>query len=167
MKLYRVPDNYINYLWSIDCNVQKNNGERMYIGVVLEVEGVKYFAPLSSPKPNDYDNRGKVKKNSTALHRIVKDKGTDKEDFLGKIKFTSMIPVREDILIEVDIDSFHDLKYKNMLNKQIYYINGKKEKFSRDANIIYNDKINGNTYKFYYPFIVDFKKLEAGMKNYS
>ncbi len=160
MKIYQVTNEYIDYLFSIDSRVQKNNGDRKYIGIVFQIENFNYFAPLSSPKDNDFDESGKVKKSSPGLHRIVINKGTDKEDFLGKIKFTSIIPVLPKELIEININDISDEKYKNMLNKQIYYINGFKDKLIKEARNIYNDKINEKNYKFHYQFIVDFKLLE-------
>lgn len=52
MKFYIVSDRYISYLKTIDGKVPDNyNGSRPFIGVVIEVNGVSYIAPLSSPKP--------------------------------------------------------------------------------------------------------------------
>ncbi len=166
MKFYAVSSNYVDYLRKIDDKVQIDSGDRIYIGIILKMEKTNYFAPLSSPKENDRDSKGKIKKNSPALHRIVLNKGQENEDFLGKIKFSSMIPVENEDLVEIDIDTIKDEKYKNLLNKQIYYINGKKKQFLSYAESIYKDKKNKNTSKFYYQFIVDFEKLEKGMEDY-
>ena len=36
---------------------------RKYIGILTELNGFKYFVPMSSPKDKDYEN-GKIKKNN-------------------------------------------------------------------------------------------------------
>ena len=54
-KIYSVTDEYIDYLRIIEPNVYSNKVEnrihtRKYIGTVLEMNGYKYFVPMSSPK---------------------------------------------------------------------------------------------------------------------
>lgn len=56
MKFYEVDSRYIDYLLPFAPHLFRNKqagqqNERKYIGVVLEVNGMKYFAPLSSYKP--------------------------------------------------------------------------------------------------------------------
>ena len=59
LKLYTVDDDYIEYLKHFDKQVMFSKGDdyltdRKYLGVVLEINGFKYFAPLSSPKDSYY-----------------------------------------------------------------------------------------------------------------
>ena len=59
LKLYTVDTDYIRYLFDFDNRVMYWSGDnykttRKYIGIVLTVNGFKYFAPLSSHKENDY-----------------------------------------------------------------------------------------------------------------
>ena len=52
MKFYNIKDDYIHYLRQFDSKVAENKGEsRPYVGIMLEVNGTKYYAPFSSPKP--------------------------------------------------------------------------------------------------------------------
>lgn len=52
MKLYYIKNNYIEYLRQFDIKVAENKKEsRPYIGIVLQIESIKYYAPFSSPKP--------------------------------------------------------------------------------------------------------------------
>lgn len=46
-----VKDDYIDFLRTYDKKVSLNKGEkRRYVGALIEVNSLKYFAPLSSPK---------------------------------------------------------------------------------------------------------------------
>ena len=51
MKFYNIKDEYINYLKKYDAKVVDNKkGKRPYVGVVLEIDGIKYYTPFTSPK---------------------------------------------------------------------------------------------------------------------
>lgn len=55
MKLYSVNDNYINYLRKFDNKVydnKENNRKvmRKYLGIVLKINKLNYYIPMSSPK---------------------------------------------------------------------------------------------------------------------
>ena len=63
---YIVSDEYIAYLSKIETHVMKNKPNertyhRKYVGIITEINGFKYFVPMSSPKDKDYDN-GKIRK---------------------------------------------------------------------------------------------------------
>ena len=51
LNIYNVRDDYIEFLKQYDFRVLDNkNGKRPYVGIVLKIRDVSYFAPLSSPK---------------------------------------------------------------------------------------------------------------------
>lgn len=53
LKIYEIDKNYLAYISAFSEHVfyMPNEGQkRKYIGIILEIEGVKYFAPLSSFK---------------------------------------------------------------------------------------------------------------------
>ncbi len=51
MKFYHIKEEYIDYLRSFDSNVAINKNEsRPYVGVILEIGAIKYYAPFTSPK---------------------------------------------------------------------------------------------------------------------
>ena len=65
-KIYSVSDQYIEYLRQFEPNVYSNKSgnrshTRKYIGTVIEMNGVKYFVPMSSPKETDYQIAGEEK----------------------------------------------------------------------------------------------------------
>ena len=49
MKIYKIKEDYIEYLRAKEPKVLKNKNEkRPYVGTVLEITGFTYFIPLSS-----------------------------------------------------------------------------------------------------------------------
>ena len=52
LNFYTIVENYIEYLSRFDKHIAYNkNQKRPYIGVIIVVESLYYFAPLFSPKP--------------------------------------------------------------------------------------------------------------------
>lgn len=57
LKLYRIDINYTKYLYQFDKRVQYNDKRedeyterRVYLGIVLQVNGFNYFVPLEQSK---------------------------------------------------------------------------------------------------------------------
>lgn len=74
--IYNIDDDYIKYLSQFDnkvCDskIGKRKHMRKYIGVVLAIGDIKYFAPLSSPKQKDFNSDGTIRKDPIFLMRIV------------------------------------------------------------------------------------------------
>ncbi|PNH98422.1 type III toxin-antitoxin system ToxN/AbiQ family toxin [Vibrio diazotrophicus] len=116
MKFYTVTDDYIKHLKQTDRNVPDNyQGKRAYIGIVLEINNVKYLAPLTSYK-------AKQDKISSSTPSIYKIHEVDvPENKLGMIQLNNMIPVSDDVISELDVDREAD-PYKRMLQRQIVFI---------------------------------------------
>lgn len=107
MNLFRIKDEYIKYLKQIDSTVPDNYNEtRPYIGVVVECDGIKYYAPLTSPKL-----KHQTMKNDKDFRRINGGK-------LGAINFNNMIPVPDSEIIAVIINDEKDAQYKRLLQNQ-------------------------------------------------
>ena len=107
MKFYHLKDSYINYLKQFDSKVPDNKNEtRPYVGVVLEIDDIKYYAPFTSPKPKHQNM-----KNGKDFRKIDGGK-------LGAINFNNMIPVLDCALIDFDIDSVSDIQYRRLLQSQ-------------------------------------------------
>lgn len=65
-KFVVITDEYINYLRKTEPNVMSNKVEsrtyhRKYLGILTELNGFKYFIPLSSPKQKDYTKKWEPK----------------------------------------------------------------------------------------------------------
>ena len=53
MKFYHIADSYIDFLRTYDNKVSQNKFEtRPYVGVVFQLNTIKYYAPFTSPKTN-------------------------------------------------------------------------------------------------------------------
>ncbi|MDU2702388.1 MAG: type III toxin-antitoxin system ToxN/AbiQ family toxin [Veillonella sp.] len=126
MRIYRIKDEYIEYLKKYDGKVANNKKEkRPYVGIVLEVNGFQYFAPLTSPKP-------KHEKMKNKLDFIKLSDGK-----LGAINLNNMIPVNSNVVINMDINKDCDIKYRELLKDQLEFINSNAKLIQGQANKLY------------------------------
>lgn len=105
LKLVVVDFEYCNYLRKFDKRVPYNftNKIRPFVGVLFEINGCTYFAPLSSPKPKHLKM-----KNTIDFLRL--DNGE-----LGAINFNNMLPVKMKNI------EFLDLNRKNLSEDEDKY----------------------------------------------
>ena len=124
MKFYTINDSFVSSIKLIEPKIQDNyGGKRPYIGVLLSINDLNYFAPLSSYKSKqDRINNITVFK----LH----EKGNP-ENKLGVIHLNNMFPVPYNQLNEVIID-IND-SYGRMLQNQYEYILHYQEKIQKQA----------------------------------
>lgn len=107
MKVYRVKDDYITYLRTKEERVLKNKNERRpYVGVVLTINDLNYYVPLSSPKP-----KHKTMKNAKDFHKIANGK-------YGAINFNKIIPVPSECIISFKFEDEEDEEYRLLLQNQ-------------------------------------------------
>lgn len=163
LNFYIIDDNYIEFLSKFDKHIAYNKNEkRPYIGVVLIVKEHYYFAPLFSPK-----QKHKNYKDNLTFFKIINEK--TKND-LGIIRFSDMIPVPQECVYLLDIES-RSYGYKRLLSEQYSYINkpyNKKkitEKAEKIYNIVTNDRKN-KVSKFYKDLSCNFKLLEEKCLEY-
>ena len=127
MKFYHIKDDFIAFLHQFDSKVSDNKNEsRPYVGVVLEVAGIKYYAPFSSPKP-----KHKKMKNGKDFRKI-------NNGIYGAINFNNMVPVVDTVLIEIDIANIADIKYRRLLQNQYNYIRADESAILRTAENLRN-----------------------------
>lgn len=132
LKIYEINKNYIKYLGQYQQHLFYDEGTRKYIGVLLELKGFKYFAPLSSFKQ-------KHKKMDEGVDFIkIKD--------YAVININNMIPVPDGQYMLVDINGIKDSNYKYLLQAESREINRQKNRILKNAEIVYNHKLrNGNS----------------------
>ena len=78
-KIYSISDEYISYLRQHEPNVYSNKEDnrthtRKYIGTVIEINGICYYVPMSSPKDTDYQVAGEsrvIKKSIVPIVRMT------------------------------------------------------------------------------------------------
>lgn len=119
---YMVDSEYCDYL---------RKSTRPFIGIVFEINGFNYYAPLSSPKPKHLHM-----KNQIDFLKI-------KDGIWGAINFNNMIPVPASCLIKVkmriiETDSKADIEYKNLLSNQLSWCNSNKATILKQAKKLYN-----------------------------
>ena len=125
MRFYHVKDDYINFLRKYDKKVADNKHEtRPYVGIVLEIGNVKYYAPFSSPKP-----KHKTMKNTMDFRKI-------NGGLYGAINFNNMIPVTDSALILIDIEKISDDKYRRLLQNQYKAIRSDTVQIEKTANLL-------------------------------
>ena len=137
IKLYEVDRRYIDYLAPLAEHLFHNKtssqqNERKYIGIVLTVNSMNYFAPLSSFKP-------KHKEMQERLDFIkVKD--------YAVITLNNMFPVPESSFSYADIGREKNPKYKSLLLAEYRYIKSIQDRIRKNAAALYRHKqCNGDS----------------------
>ena len=135
MKFYHIKDYFISFLRQFDSKVSENkNQTRPYVGVVLEINSIKYYAPFSSPKP-----KHKKMKNSKDFRKI-------NNGIYGAINFNNMITVLDVVLIEIDITNIADVQYRRLLQNQYNFIKADEKGILKTAktlrDLVYTDESN-------------------------
>ena len=124
---------YCDYLRKVDpCvpNMQDDKASRPFVGVLLTVGSINYFAPLTSPKP-----KHKTMKNQIDFQKI-------KNGELGAINLNNMIPIHPYCLTVVDMnilesDDKAEKDYKNLLVNQLSWCNSNKDEILNKATRLY------------------------------
>ena len=157
IKFYEVNQRYIRYLGSYEEHLFHNKkvtqkNERKYIGIILYVNGMEYFVPLSSFKE-------KHKKMKERLDFIkVKD--------YAVINLNNMFPVPVGEYTYVEINKEKDLNYRALLLAEYRYIKGIQGKIRKSAQILYNLKIANQNDSTMLKRCNDFRLLEELCKKY-
>ena len=108
---------------------QKNS--RKYIGIVLTVNSLDYFVPLSSFK----DKHSKMQESVDFL----------KIRNYAVLNLNNIFPVPKAERSFLDINKVSDINYKNLLRKEYRIIKTLETKIIKNAQIVYSHKIhNGN-----------------------
>lgn len=156
-----INTDYLDYLRQFDDKVSEDKKQnRKFVGVLLEINEKKYYAPLSSPK---------------SKHKSISDKALDifKIDGgrLGVINLNNMIPVPDTAVIRLDIENEPDEKYKNLLRNQAKIIHSKHDDIKKKAKRLYGIVNSGSqpilnsrccNYKLLESKILDFETVIKG-----
>lgn len=127
---YCVDADYCNFLrksdpcvpYTMDCK-----SIRPFVGIVFSVNGLNYYAPLTSPKPKHLHMKNQID--------FMKINGGR----WGAINFNNMVPVHNRSLLKVDMrivstDTKADIDYKNLLGNQLSWCNSNKAVILSQAN---------------------------------
>ena len=131
LKLVIIDKDYCDYLRKYDNKVPYNFAKkqnRPFVGVLFNIGKIKYFAPLSSPKP-------KHLKMHNNIDFLKIDKGN-----LGAINFNNMIPVLNNNITLLNLESKYlsEEEYKLLLKKQIRWLNRHNYQVFNKSKHLYN-----------------------------
>ncbi len=161
LSFYTLNTDYCDYLRKYDNRVpytmqQKSN--RPFIGVLLNINNHKYYAPLSSPKPKHLKM-----KNQIDFIKI-------KEGHWGVINLNNMIPVTNGMATKVNPNNLHrsydNTAYKNLLINQLTWCNANKDFILKRANILYAKVTNKEANQNLLKRCCDFALLEGQSNAY-
>lgn len=157
IKFYEVDAKYVNYLSPFAPHLFHNkqagqHNERKYIGIVLQVNGFDYFAPLSSFKPK---------------HNSMKQ-GIDflKVGNYAVINLNNMFPVPPQCYSYVDYSKEPNPQYKKLLQTEYRIIRKMQEKIYKNAEALYKYKITNGDTTALAKRCNDFSLLEQKCKSY-
>ncbi len=158
IKLYEINPKYIDYLCTYAPHLFHNrtaeqSNERKYIGVILIVNNMDYFAPLSSFKP-------KHTHMSEALDFL-------KVKNYAVININNMFPVPDGLATYVDISKERNLKYKSLLLAEYRAIKAMQEKIRKNAQLVYKHKIDNENTTALAKRCNDFLLLEKACREYT
>lgn len=155
IRLVNVDDKYIRFLYNCDKRVMFNKGQRRpYIGIMFEVRGHKYYAPLTHPR-----DKFLTMKNSVDFMRI-------KGGTLGAINFNNMIPIVDCVAKIIDIAAIQDHKYKMLLINQIEFFDDYETEIINRATKLYKAYKSKTLRTPVYNRCCNFFKLEKIAKKY-
>lgn len=129
MDWYAVKKEYIDYLKQFDDNVGDNDyGDhlKLYLGILLSVDGINYYVPISSPKPkhNRMSNQDDFYK--------VEDPVT--KELYAVLNLNNMIPVPDTAINQITYGNIQNYRaFKTEKEKLDYIYLLQKEKAIIDA----------------------------------
>ena len=139
---------YQKHIFTQDA--EKDN--RKYIGVVFEIKGMKYFAPLSSFK----DKHKKMKESIDFIK--IKD--------YAVINLNNMIPVPDSQIVDIDINKEKEPSYRYLLQAESREISRQKNRIRKSAEIVYSRKKHNDNSTALAKRTNNFELLEKLCKEY-
>lgn len=168
LNLYSISDKYIKYLRKFEDKIYDNKEEirvrtRKYLGIVLTINNCNYYIPISSPKKSDYIDYEKriIRKDTKTIIRI-----NNGNRLYGTLRISNMIPVPITELEPYMIETEQDRKYKEVILGELRYINNNVEKITKNAKIVYNQRIKNENIG-YIKNTVNFKLLEEKLEEWN
>ena len=128
-----IDSKYCDFLRKFDPCVpytMDRKSSRPFIGILLTVNNIRYYAPLSSPKL-----KHQTMKNQIDLIKI-------NNGLYGVINFNNMIPVHNNSIRTVNLavlstDSSAEIQYKTLLSNQLTWCNAHKTEIIAKAQRLY------------------------------
>jgi protein AbiQ len=151
LKFYDIDTDYIKYLKKFDeqiPDVTYDRYNKFFCGIVLQINGFKYFAPVSSFNKQQRTNF------------VIRDKGRP----ISSIRFSFMFPAFNHVLKLKDFSN-EKQSYKDLVNAEIKYCNQNVDTIYKIAKKVYKIGTKKNHPLNY--TCCDFKLLEEKSLDYS
>lgn len=157
LEIYEIDSAYIEYLSNFEEHLFKNKKitqdfSRKYIGIILEINGFKYFAPLSSFKPKH--------------KRLCETVDFIKVGIYAVINLNNMFPAPINLCNSVKIENIKNEHYRNLVRAEYRIIKQKTEQIINNAKDVYNHKMINDGKSKLSQRCNDFRKLEMKCKEY-
>lgn len=154
---YEIDSKYISFLAQYDQHLFQNakitqNFSRKYIGILFEINDMKYFAPLSSFKE-------KHKRLSETIDFI-------KIGDMAVLNLNNIFPVPVGVYSLKDPSAEKNLQYKILLNNEIRIIKQRTEQIINNAKAVYNHKMTNDGKSKLSQRCLNFKLLEEKCKEW-
>ena len=157
-KFYTIDFDYLRYMKEADCKVPNfdyDEHDKFFFGVVLQINDMKYFAPISSKKVD----------NATSMP--IKEMRHNRSEQIASIRLCFMLPVPDDVLEEVDISWLRLTKgsnYADFVAKEYSYCKNNFDRITRRAQIVYN--FGTHSEHKYYQYCCNFHALEDACRKW-
>lgn len=157
IRFYEINAQYIDYLSSLESHFFHNKrphqqNERKYIGIVLQVNGMDYFAPLSSFKPKHAKMNERVD--------FIKIKN------YAVININNMFPVPVGLYTYVNIQKIKNGRYRVLLQAEYRIIKKMRERILKNAEFVYDHRIEKGASTPLGKRCHDFQSLENACRNF-
>lgn len=144
---YRINSDYLSFLKQYDSqvpNIQYEKHDKFFCGTVLSIDGINYFAPISSFKIPQRTNF------------II----LDKQKSLSSVRLCFMIPVLSSVITKINIKDLYneDPHYAILVSKEYHYCSAHEQELNKKALSVY--KIGCNKNHALNKTCCDFKLLE-------
>lgn len=154
LKFYDIDEDYVKYLQTVDRqipNIHYNTNNKFVCGVVLEINGINYYAPISHT----------TKKYQTSM--LIYENDTP----ISSIRFSFMLPAYENVLTIKNFKQIAkvDQNYANIIAAEYKYCLEHEKQIKRKTQAVYNIGCNKN-HRLNYT-CCDFKKLEQEYMKYN
>ena len=155
LRFYEIDEKYVDFLSKYATHLFHNakvtqSYSRKYIGILFEINGLKYFAPLSSFKP-------KHKKLCETIDFI-------KIGDMAVLNLNNMFPVPDGVFSLKNPNSESNTQYRILLNNEIRIIRQKRVQIITNAKSVYNHKLTNDGKSKLSQRCNDFKLLEEKCK---
>ena len=147
LKFYTISDRYVNYMQQFERHIYNNiksssKNAHTYVGILLHINELSYFAPLVSMKSKYISAKDKLDMILLKPYSVI--------------NLNNMMPVPLTEVAYIDF-SKQEPKYRSLLMKEWSLCRAKQNKIVSYANRLYNGIVSG---KLSMPQCFDYRYLE-------